>query len=143
MTREEVDRWLADYVEAWKAYDRDKIAELFADDINYRYHPGDDPIVGRDAVVQSWLGEGDHADASDRDEPDTFEAAYRAVAVDGDRAATRPAGQHRRKARETERPGAVRTGLIAEVEPFEDVERARRRRRSGATDRWPYMIPVA
>ena len=86
MTREEVDRWLAGYVEAWKTYDRDKIAELFADDINYRYHPGDDPIVGRDAVVQSWLGEGDHPDASDRDEPDTFEAAYRAVAVDGDRA---------------------------------------------------------
>ena len=86
MTREEVDRWLARYVEAWKTYDRDKIAELFADDINYRYHPGDDPIVGRDAVVQSWLGEGDHPDASDRDEPDTFEAAYRAVAVDGDRA---------------------------------------------------------
>ena len=86
MTREEVDRWLAEYVEAWKAYDRDKIAGLFADDINYRYHPGDDPIVGRDAVVQSWLGEGDHPDASDRDEPDTFEAAYRTVAVDGDRA---------------------------------------------------------
>ena len=86
MTREEVDRWLAGYVEAWKTYDRGKIAELFADDINYRYHPGDDPIVGRDAVVQSWLGEGDHPEASDRDEPDTFEAAYRAVAVDGDRA---------------------------------------------------------
>ena len=86
MTREEVDRWLADYVEAWKTYDRAKIEALFADDINYRYHPGDDPIVGRDAVVQSWLGEGDHPDASDRDEPDTFEAAYRAVAVDGDRA---------------------------------------------------------
>jgi ketosteroid isomerase-like protein len=86
VTREEVDRWLAGYVEAWKTYDRDKVAELFADDINYRYHPGDDPIVGRDAVVQSWLGEGDHPDASDRDEPDTFEAAYRTVAVDGDRA---------------------------------------------------------
>ena len=86
MTREEIDRWLADYVEGWKTYDRAKIEELFADDINYRYHPGDDPIVGRDAVVQSWLGEGNHPDASDRDEPDTFEAAYRAVAVDGDRA---------------------------------------------------------
>jgi ketosteroid isomerase-like protein len=86
VTREEVDRWLAGYVEAWKTYDRDRIAVLFADDINYRYHPGDDPIVGRDAVVQSWLGEGDHPDASDRDEPDTFEAAYRTVAVDGDRA---------------------------------------------------------
>jgi ketosteroid isomerase-like protein len=86
MTREDLDRWLEAYVEAWKTYDRARIAALFADDINYRYHPGDDPIVGRDAVVQSWLGEGDHPDASDRDAPDTFEAAYRAVAVDGDRA---------------------------------------------------------
>jgi ketosteroid isomerase-like protein len=86
MTREDVDRWLEAYVEAWKSYDRDKIAELFADDINYRFHPGDDPIVGRDAVVQSWLGEGDYPDASDRDEPGTYEAAYKAVAVEGDRA---------------------------------------------------------
>jgi hypothetical protein len=86
VTRNEVDRWLESYIEAWMTYDRDKIAALFADEINYRYHPGDDPIVGRDAVVQSWLGEGDYPDASDRDEPGTFEAAYKAVVVDGDRA---------------------------------------------------------
>jgi ketosteroid isomerase-like protein len=86
VTREETDRWLVSYVEAWMTYDRDKIAALFADDIEYRYHPGDDPIVGRDAVVQSWLGEGDYPNASDRDEPGTYEAAYKAVAVDGDRA---------------------------------------------------------
>jgi ketosteroid isomerase-like protein len=86
VTREDVDRWLADYVAAWLSYDREKIAALFADDIHYRYHPADDAIVGRGAVVESWLGEGDHPNASDRDEPGTFEAAYRAVAVEGDRA---------------------------------------------------------
>jgi ketosteroid isomerase-like protein len=86
MTREDVDRWLDAYVAAWMTYDRDKIETLFAEDITYRYHPADDPITGRDAVVQSWLGEGDCPDASGRDEPGTFEAAYRAVAVDGDRA---------------------------------------------------------
>ncbi|HEY6638573.1 MAG TPA: nuclear transport factor 2 family protein [Solirubrobacterales bacterium] len=86
MTWEDVDRWLADYVEAWEAYDRDLIEALFAEDVSYRYHPADEPIEGRDAVVESWLGEGDHPDASDRDDPGTYEASYRAFAVDGDAA---------------------------------------------------------
>ena len=84
MTREDVDRWLAVYVEAWTTYDRAKVEALFAEDIAYRYHPADEPIHGREAVVESWLGEGDHADASTRDEPGTYEASYRAIAVDGD-----------------------------------------------------------
>ena len=83
MRREDVDRWLKDYVAAWKSYDRGQIEALFAEDISYRYHPEDDAIEGRAAVVESWLGEGDHADASTRDEPGTYDAAYRAVAVDG------------------------------------------------------------
>jgi ketosteroid isomerase-like protein len=86
MNREDLDRWLAAYVEAWTTYDPAQIAALFAEDITYRYHPEDDPIEGRDAVVDAWLGEGDHPEAGERDEPGTFEAAYRAVAVDGDRA---------------------------------------------------------
>lgn len=86
MTREDLNRWLGDYVEAWKTYDRERIEALFADDISYRYHPYDDPIVGRDAVVASWLGEGDHPDVSERDEPGTYDAFYRAAAVDGEMA---------------------------------------------------------
>jgi ketosteroid isomerase-like protein len=84
MTREDVDRWLNAYVEAWKSYDRDQIEALFAEDISYRYHPEDEPLVGRKAVVESWLGEGDHEDASSRDQPGTYEASYSAAAVDGD-----------------------------------------------------------
>jgi ketosteroid isomerase-like protein len=79
-----VDRWLRAYVEAWKTYDRDLIGELFAEDVAYRYHPYDDPVEGRDAVVRSWLGEEEHAGASARDEKGTYDAVYRAVAVDGD-----------------------------------------------------------
>lgn len=86
MTREDVDRWLADYVEAWKSYDRAQVEALFADDIAYRYHPEDEPITGREAVVESFLGEGEHPDASDRDKPGTYDAEYRAFAVDGDAA---------------------------------------------------------
>ena len=81
MDKTEVDRWLRAYVEAWKSYDRDQIGELFAEDVKYRYHPYDDPVEGRDAVVRSWLGD---AGASTRDKKGTYDAAYRAVAVDGD-----------------------------------------------------------
>jgi ketosteroid isomerase-like protein len=80
----EVDRWLRAYVEAWKSDDRDRIGELFAVDIQYRYHPYDEPLEGRAAVVRSWLGEGEHPGAPSRDEPGTFDAVYRTVAVDGD-----------------------------------------------------------
>jgi len=80
----EVDRWLSAYVEAWKSGNRDQIGDLFAADVQYRYHPYDEPVQGRAAVVRSWLGEEQPAGASTVDEEGTFDAAYRAVAVDGD-----------------------------------------------------------
>jgi ketosteroid isomerase-like protein len=86
MDRQDVDRWLARYVEAWDTYDRERIGALFADDVEYRYHPYDEPVRGREAAVASWLGEGEHEGASTPDEPGTYEASYRAVAVDGDTA---------------------------------------------------------
>ena len=86
MTREDVNRWLGDYVKAWKTYDRERIAALFAEDISYRYHPYDDAIVGRDALVASWLGEGDRDEAPARDETGTYDAFYHVVAVEGDMA---------------------------------------------------------
>ncbi len=84
MDKAEVDRWLQAYVEAWKSYDPDQIGELFAEGVQYRYHPYDDPVQGRATVVRSWLGEASHAGASARDERGTYDAAYRTVAVDGD-----------------------------------------------------------
>jgi ketosteroid isomerase-like protein len=80
----EVQGWLDAYVEAWKSYEREAIEALFSEDVSYRYHPYDDPIRGREAVVQSWLGEEEHPDASARDEPGTYDAHYAPVAVDGD-----------------------------------------------------------
>jgi len=71
-------------VAAWRTYDRDDIAALFAEDVAYRYHPYDEPVLGRDAVVASWLGESDAAGTSTRDAPDTYEARYTPFAVDGD-----------------------------------------------------------
>jgi len=84
MDKAEVQRWLDDYVAAWKSYDREAIAALFSEDVAYRYHPYDEPVRGREAVVAAWVGEGDLDVASSRDEPGTYDASYEPFAVDGD-----------------------------------------------------------
>ena len=84
MDRIDADRWLATYIAAWKSYDQAQISALFTDDVAYRYHPYDEPVRGRDEVVKSWLGEGEHAEASTRDPDGTYDATYRTIAVDGD-----------------------------------------------------------
>jgi hypothetical protein len=76
--------WLDRYVRAWLSYEPAAIADLFSEDVSYRYHPSDEPTLGRDAVVASWLGEGDAPEASTRDAPGTYDAAYHPVAVEGD-----------------------------------------------------------
>jgi SnoaL-like domain len=84
VNRADVQAWLDRYVSAWLSYDPDDIAALFTEDVSYRYHPNDDPIVGREAVVASWLGESDAESASTRDAPGTYAAQYEPIAVDGD-----------------------------------------------------------
>jgi hypothetical protein len=84
MDHETAQDWLDRYVEAWMSYDPGDIAGLFSDNIAYRYHPYDEPIAGRDAVVASWLGQSASDDGSTRDAPGTYEAEYSPVAVDGD-----------------------------------------------------------
>jgi ketosteroid isomerase-like protein len=82
--RADAQTWLDRYVAAWLSYDARDIAALFAEDVSYRYHPYDEPITGREAVVGSWLGEGDLNGASTRDAPGTYAAQYEPVAFDGD-----------------------------------------------------------
>lgn len=84
MNRADAQAWLDRYVAAWLSYDVNDIAALFTEDVVYRYHPYDDPLVGREAVVASWLGESDSKDASTRDAPGTYAARYEPVALDGD-----------------------------------------------------------
>jgi hypothetical protein len=76
--------WLDRYVQAWQSYERADISSLFSEDVRYRYHPNDVPIVGREKVVASWLGESVFQDASPRDAPGTYDAHYSPIAVDGD-----------------------------------------------------------
>jgi len=84
MDRAAAQDWLDRYVAAWLSYEPDAIAALFSEDVAYRYHPYDEPIVGRAAVVASWLGEPDPDGASSRDEPGTYDASYAPAAIDGD-----------------------------------------------------------
>ena len=84
MDRATAQRWLDDYVSAWKSYDRDDIGALFGEDVAYRFHPYDEPLVGREAVVAAWLGESDATAASTRDAPGTYDAHYAPYAVEGD-----------------------------------------------------------
>lgn len=84
MDRDTVQDWLDRYAEAWRTYDEGRIGELWSEGAEYRYHPADEPIVGRAAIVQSWVAP--DGDASTRDAEGTYEGEYRAWAVDGDRA---------------------------------------------------------
>ena len=70
--------WLEAYVAGWRSYDSAAIGELFSEDVEYRYHPWDEAVRGREALVENWL--------SDRDEPDSWTAEYRPWLVAGDNA---------------------------------------------------------
>jgi hypothetical protein len=78
MDRQALQSWLDRYVEAWRSGAPASIGQLFSEEAEYRYHPFDDPVVGRDAIVASWLEE--------PDESGSWEARYEPFAVDGDRA---------------------------------------------------------
>lgn len=84
MTREEVQAWLDRYVAAWETYDPAAIGDLFSEDAAYRYHPADEPIIGRAAIVAAWVTP--EGNASSRDEPGTYAASYEPYAVEKARA---------------------------------------------------------
>jgi len=74
LTRETVAAWLRGYVRAWETCDPDAVAELFTEDATYAYHPFDEPVRGRLAIVASWLEGKDPAGTSD--------GRYEPVAID-------------------------------------------------------------
>ena len=78
MTHNDVQVWLDRYVAAWSSYDPVAIGELFAEEAEYRYHPWDEALKGRDAIVESWV--------SDKDDPGSWEAHYDVWTFDGERA---------------------------------------------------------
>jgi ketosteroid isomerase-like protein len=79
LTSARVQAWLDAYVEAWRSYDANAIGALFGEDASYAYHPYDEPLRGRDAIVASWRND-------DPDEPGAWEASYAPLLLDGNRA---------------------------------------------------------
>lgn len=78
MELDTVKAWIEAYVEAWRSNDPVRIGALFTEDAAYAYRPWGDPLQGREAIVVDWL--------ADPDEPGSWEADYRPMLVDGDRA---------------------------------------------------------
>ena len=80
MDRPALQRWLDNYVAAWRANARESIEALFTDDVVYRFAPFGEKNVarGREAVVAAWL--------ENPDAPDSWDARYEPFAVDGDTA---------------------------------------------------------
>jgi ketosteroid isomerase-like protein len=80
LTQPVVAMWLDAYVRAWKSYDPADIAALFTEDAEYFYSPFDEPLMGREAIVESWL--------DTRDIPGTYDAAYQPLVIEGNTAVT-------------------------------------------------------
>jgi len=76
LTKEIVAAWLRSYVRAWETYDPDAIGDLFTEDATYAYHPFEEPVRGRLAIVASWH--------ESKDRPGTYEGRYEPVAIEGD-----------------------------------------------------------
>jgi ketosteroid isomerase-like protein len=75
LTKTTVQAWLSAYARAWEPYDPEAVGDLFSEDAIYLYHPFDEGVRGRLAIVASWV------DA--KDPPGTYEGSYEPVAVDG------------------------------------------------------------
>jgi hypothetical protein len=76
MEEKRVSEWLSGYRDAWQSYDPAAIGALFSENASYRYHPYDEPVRGREAIVASWL--------EDRDAEGSYEGAYESLVVAGD-----------------------------------------------------------
>jgi hypothetical protein len=76
MDRDGFKRWLDRYVDAWRLNDPAAAGDLFSSDARYAYDPFGEAVVGRPAIVASWL--------ADPDEPGSWEADYEVLAVDRD-----------------------------------------------------------
>lgn len=73
LTREQFAAWLGRYVEAWRSADAATIGDLFSEACSYSYRGGHTQVVGREAIVESWL---------DEDESGSWKAAYEPLAID-------------------------------------------------------------
>jgi putative lipase involved disintegration of autophagic bodies len=88
LTKDVVTRWLDAHDVAWRAADRDAIADLFSEGATYHLGPFDEswrglagPFRGRAAIAAGWLAGGI--------EGEVFQIVSEILAIDGQRAVVR------------------------------------------------------
>jgi ketosteroid isomerase-like protein len=81
MEQSDVERWVHGYERAWASNDPDDIGALFTDDATYRFHPYDEPLQGREAIVAQWI--------ENKDEPEDYRFKFEVAGIDGDLAFVR------------------------------------------------------
>jgi len=75
MDRADVERWVRGYEKAWASNDPEEIGSLFTDDATYRFHPWDEPLRGRDAIIAQWI--------QNKDQPQDYRFAFEVLGLDG------------------------------------------------------------
>jgi len=75
LSRDQFAAWLGRYIEAWRSADADVIGSLFSADCSYSYNGGHTTVVGREAIVEAWLGDGERG---------SWKAAYEPLAIEGE-----------------------------------------------------------
>ena len=93
MTREDIERWIARYVAAWRAPGTDGLKDLFVPDATYSLDPYEPTLTGLDAIAAMWDQE--------RPEGEAFDMSHEIVAMEGDTAVVRVHVRYR-KPREQE-----------------------------------------
>jgi SnoaL-like domain len=82
MTRDGVERWVADYERLWRTAGADGLGEIFSENATYSTAPYREPHRGLSAIRELWEAE--------REGPDEeFEMESELVALDGDTAVVR------------------------------------------------------
>lgn len=75
MKKADLEKWLKNYVKAWKNNDPEAIGELFTKSAVYSTGPFDKPWNGREAIIAGWVAIGD--------QPGDWSFKYEVLVVDG------------------------------------------------------------
>lgn len=77
----EIERWIDDYVEAWRTPGTDTVTTLFSPEATYSQGPYRDPVRGLAAIAEMWEAE--------RPEGERFDISHEVVATEGDTSVVR------------------------------------------------------
>ena len=75
MNKEQFGQWIKGYITAWNSNDMYDIEKLFSEEAAYYTLPFEAPWLGREAIIEGWLGI--------KDEPGNFRFEFEVLAVDG------------------------------------------------------------